>query len=277
MAKLSQLLKETSERFQAAGIETPAADAELLIGHHLGVSRGELQAMSLLDSDVEVTPALSEMLLKREARVPLQHITGKAPFRNLLLEVGPGVFVPRPETESVVDIALKAISNKPKAKVLDIGTGSAAIAISIATESGASVTAVEKSETATAFARRNIDNFAPQVELLAGDFRELDLGFGVYDLVVSNPPYIPLSAIPKDVEVREHDPDLALYGGEDGLDLIRDIIENATYLLAPGGHLVLEHADGQSDAVCELLLGNWQKVTAHQDATGRYRAVSAVR
>lgn len=277
MANLKDFLFTTTERFRAAGIESANADAELLVGHHLGLSRGELQAKALVGFEFEPPHLLLEQIDKRVTRIPLQHLIGKAPFRNLVLEVGKGVFVPRPETESVVDIALAAIAGLENPQVLDIGTGSGAIAISIATESGASVKAVEKSSEAAAYASRNIANFAPAIQLVVGDFRELNLGFESFELVVSNPPYIPLSAIPKDVEVREHDPELALYGGEDGLDLIREIIESAWYLLVPGGTLVLEHADGQSDAVCELLLGNWHKVSAHQDATGRYRAVSAVR
>jgi release factor glutamine methyltransferase len=112
---------------------------------------------------------------------------------------------------------------------------------------------------------------------LVGDFREISLEFESYDLVISNPPYIPLNAIPLDPEVRDFDPALALYGGEDGLDLIREIIEHARLLLREGGMLVLEHADGQSDMVCELLLAHWQSVRAHPDSTGRFRAVSAVR
>ena len=277
MANLKDFLFTTTERFRAAGIESANADAEILIGHHLGLSRGELQAKALMGTKFEPPQLLLDQIDKRVTRIPLQHLIGRAPFRNFVLEVGKGVFVPRPETESVVEVAIAAVSGLENPRVLDIGTGSGAIAISLASETTAQVKAVEKSREAAAFASRNIASLAPSVELLVGDFRDLDLGFESFDLVVSNPPYIPLSAIPKDIEVRDHDPELALYGGEDGLDLIREIIESARYLLVPGGTLVLEHADGQSDAVCELLLGNWHKVSAHQDATGRYRAVSAVR
>lgn len=277
MAKLSDLLGETTQLFKSAGIVSAATDAELIVAHHLGLSRGELQAWALSEKSIEPTKELLKDIELRASRVPLQHLTGLAPFRNLELSVGPGVFIPRPETEAVVDIAISKISQLDSPRVLDIGTGSGAIAISIATETQSAVTAVEASAQAHAFAKRNIEKFAPQITLLLGDFRDLELGFGAYDLVISNPPYIPLTAIPLDPEVRDHDPDLALYGGEDGLDMIREIIETSMYLLAPGGSLVLEHADGQSDAVCELLLGSWQQVSAHQDATGRYRAVSATR
>ena len=277
MANLSELIASTSLRFSEAGIASSEVDAELLLAHHLGVSRGELQAMALTGQKIELTPELERDIQRRAERFPLQHITGTAPFRNFELSVGPGVFIPRPETESVVDIALAKLAGLEGPKVLDIGTGSGAIAIALALESNAEVIAVEASVEAAAFAKKNTEKLAPDVSLLVGDFRDLNLGFESYDLIVSNPPYIPLSAVPVDPEVRDHDPELALYGGEDGLDLIRELIETAWYLLKPGGSLVLEHADGQSDAVCELLLAKWHQVSAHQDATGRYRAVSAVR
>lgn len=277
MADLTQFIRQTANLFAGAGIESATADAELLICNQLGTGRGELQARAMAGEDFEPSSQLLNQIELRATRVPLQHLTGAAPFRDFELAVGPGVFIPRPETESVVDLALSRIAGKTASRVLEIGTGSGAIAISIARESGATVTAVELSEEAAEYAELNISRLAPQVDLVRGDFREQNLGFGVFDLVVSNPPYIPLGAVPKDPEVRDYDPELALYGGVDGLDLIREIIELARYWLVPGGSLVLEHADGQSDAVCELLLAQWHQVSAHQDATGRYRAVSAVR
>ena len=277
MTSLSQFLAETASSFQVAGIESFQADAETLIAFSLGISRGELQAKVFLDEAFEPSPLLREQIARRSSREPLQHLTGVAHFRNLSLEVGPGVFIPRPETESVVAIALDYLVGLEKPKVLDIGTGSGAIAISIATEAQLEVEAIELSKEAAEFTQRNIAANSASVNLMIGDFRDLKLEFGSYDLVVSNPPYIPLSAIPLDPEVRDFDPDLALYGGEDGLDLIREIIEHSELLLRPGGLLVLEHADGQSDMVCELLLAHWQTVRAHPDSTGRLRAVSAVR
>ena len=277
MTNLSQFLAETAAKFQTAGIESFQADAETLIGFSLGVSRGELQAKAFLGESFEVSEELQELIERRSRREPLQHLTGVAHFRNLSLAVGPGVFIPRPETESVVSIALEQLQGISNARVLDIGTGSGAIAISIATEANLQVDAIELSDDAARFTLQNIDSSRASVNLLVGDFREIALEFGSYDLVISNPPYIPLNAIPLDPEVRDFDPALALYGGEDGLDLIREIIEHARLLLREGGMLVLEHADGQSDMVCELLLANWQTVRAHPDSTGRLRAVSAVR
>ena len=277
MTNLSQFIAETAGIFQSVGIESFQADAETLIGLSLGFSRGELQAKAFLGDAFEPASELQDWIARRAKREPLQHITGVAHFRNLTLAVGPGVFIPRPETESVVTIALDYLAGISDPKVVDIGTGSGAIAIAIATEAGIEVDAIELSEAAARFTEQNIFSHGASVNLFVGDFREIDLEFGHYDLVVSNPPYIPLSAVPIDPEVRDFDPELALYGGEDGLDLIREIIDQAQLLLRPGGMLLLEHADGQSDLVCQLLLANWQTVRAHPDSTGRLRAASAVR
>lgn len=277
MTSLKELVQQTTARFSAVGIESPEANAEILAAHFLGISRGELAAQIFLNQPVTNVAEFEQLVLRRLSREPLQHITGVAHFRHLDLKVGPGVFIPRPETESVVQIALDYLAPLTKPRVLDIGTGSGAIAISIATESDAQVTAIEKSESAANFARENISTNSAEVELKVGDFRELALGFEIFELVISNPPYIPDSAIPLDPEVRDFDPELALYGGTDGLDLVREIIELAELLLVSGGKLVLEHADGQSDAVCELLLANWKEVRAHSDSTGRLRSVSATK
>ena len=277
MTNLSSFIEQTAAAFQAAGIESSQVDAELLIAFDIGVSRGQLQAMAFQGEAFEPSKKLIEFIERRTNREPLQHLTGKAYFRNLTLEVGKGVFIPRPETEAVVEIALDFLRDKPAAKVLDVGTGSGAIAISIATELNLEVDAIEKSTLAAAYAQKNIEANLAKVNLLVGDFREQPLELGSYDLVISNPPYIPNSAIPIDPEVRDHDPDMALYGGEDGLDLIREIVDLGWLLLKPSGMLALEHADGQSDSVRELLLENWLKPRVHPDPTGRLRAVSAIR
>jgi release factor glutamine methyltransferase len=228
-------------------------------------------------------PQREELLLaleKRMQRIPLQHITGSAGFRDFELRVGPGVFIPRPETEMVAQLGIDYLRQIPSpALALDIGSGSGAIAISLAREViGTRVIAVEASQDAAAYTAQNIQGLAPNVELRVGDFQDnvLDLS-GSLDLLISNPPYIPIDAIPIDQEVREHDPDMALYGGQDGLDVIREIIQFGPLLLKRGGMLVLEHADGQSDAVCELLLAEgFSKVQAHSDLTERLRSVSAI-
>lgn len=277
MTKLQGFLDQTATRFAAAGIVSAQVDAELILSFHLGISRGELMSKAFIGEDLSPSSELEDMIARRQRREPLQHITGQAFFRGLELLVGPGVFIPRPETEAVVQIGLDFLAGKDSQRVLDIGTGSGAIAISLATESDAVVQAIELSEAAGEFAARNIVLNRAQVELFVSDFRELKLEFESYDLVISNPPYIPIDAIPIDPEVRDFDPAVALYSGADGLDLIREIIEAALLWLRPGGMLLLEHADGQSDQICELLLGDWQAVRVHPDPTGRLRSVSAIR
>jgi release factor glutamine methyltransferase len=229
----------------------------------------------------EQVVAFDAALARREKREPLQHITGTTAFRSLELKVGPGVFVPRPETEQVVQFAIDYLRQLPTpGKAIDLGTGSGAIAISMAFEvPQTKVYAVELSEDAHKYAAHNIAKNKVSVELRLGAMQEVvgDL-VGQLDVVISNPPYIPNSAIPIDPEVRDYDPELALYGGEDGLDVIRDISGIGAALLRPGGLLVLEHADGQSDAIRELLLNDgWFSVSAFQDATMRYRTITAIR
>jgi release factor glutamine methyltransferase len=209
-----------------AGVPTPDADAELLLAHVLGLSRGQVQAKAVTGASVSEADAAAyrAVLERRAAREPLQHITGLAPFRSLELAVGPGVFVPRPETEFAAQLAIDALLAVPSPQPLavDLGTGSGAIALALATEvPHAQVVAVERSPEAHAWAERNIRaTGADNIRLVLGDLAdalpELD---GTVDVVVSNPPYIPDEAIPRDVEVQLHDPAAALYGGPDGLDV----------------------------------------------------------
>jgi release factor glutamine methyltransferase len=193
--------------------------------------------------------------------------------------VGPGVFIPRFETEQVAQIGidfLKSLSST--AKAADLGTGSGAIAISLALETSAEVVAIEVSSDAAKYARENIQRLTPHVQLIVGSFEQSLLNLTELDLIISNPPYIPRAAVPIEPEVYKFDPEVALYSGEDGLDSIREIVAISTFALRPEGMLVLEHADGQSDQVCELLLEQgFTSVTAHPDPTGRLRAVSGIR
>ena len=281
--KLSEALALASEKLSTAGVPSPQADATWLLCHILDTDRSDLLTRITFDQDLssEQLEAFLVALARREKREPLQHITGKAAFRSLELSVGPGVFIPRPETEQVVQYAIDYLRQLPRSGVaIDLGTGSGAIAIAMAIEvPQTKVYAVELSQSAFDYATKNIEaNFAA-VELRLGAMQEVvsDLVGGV-DVVISNPPYIPDSAIPIDPEVRNFDPELALYGGEDGLDVIRDISGIAAALLRAGGLLVLEHADGQSDAIRELLLNDgWLSVSAFQDATMRYRTITAIR
>jgi release factor glutamine methyltransferase len=277
LASLS--LKQAEASLLAAGVVSAAAEAELLMCHLMEISRGELVTQLVLDRELQSPGGYFDLVEVRCTRVPLQHITGKAPFRSIELKVGKGVFIPRPETEQVVQVAINFLALLPgQPKALDIGTGSGAIAISIAKETHAKVTAIELSSAAAEFARANIEALNVDVELLEGDFMEHIGNLPQFDLIISNPPYIPASMVPVDLEVRDHDPALALYGGEDGLDVVRDLAASTKLILREGGLLVLEHADGQSDSICELLLeNNWRSVQVHPDPTGRLRAVSATR
>lgn len=276
---IEKALTEATQALSQAGIVSAKAEAEILLSHCLGISRGELITKLVLAESIEIPSEFQRLMEMRKTRIPLQHLIGTAPFRNLELAVGPGVFIPRPETEQVTQIAIDFLSLLPgEPRALDIGTGSGAIAISLAKETNAQVTAIELSELAADFASKNIEANAASVELLTGDFMELAGGLGEFDLVISNPPYIPESMTPIDIEVRDHDPELALYGGIDGLDVVRDLVSVCKLLVRPGGLLVLEHADGQSDEICELLLlNNWRRIQVHPDPTGRLRAVSATR
>jgi len=274
----------------AAGIRNADVDAELLLGHVLGLSRGQVQAKAVTDAavDPEQRLAVIEAIERRAAREPIQHITGRAPFRSLELAVGPGVFVPRPETESVAQLAIDALLAvpSPAPRAIDLGTGSGAIAIALATEvPHAEVVAVENSPRAFTWARQNARQLAgANLQLVFADLAQLPVELdgapldGSFDVVVSNPPYIPLGAIPRDPEVRLHDPEAALYGGDDGLDVIRAISLRAAALLRPGGTLVLEHGELQGSAIRELLSADgWRAASTHRDLLGRDRTTTALR
>ncbi len=272
-------------RLAAAGVPDPEVDAELLIGHVLGLSRGGVQARLVIGGELSAADAsaLASLAGRRERREPLQHLTGRAAFRSLELAVGPGVFVPRPETEGVAQIgidALRAVAD-PEPIGIDLGSGSGAIALALATEvPHARVWAVENSPEAFPWTRRNVEEVgAPNLELVFGDLAtalpELD---GRVSVVVSNPPYIPLGAIPRDPEVRLYDPERALYGGVDGLDIVRVLSQRALALLMPGGLLVIEHGEAQSAEIAALLAADgWRAISHHRDLTGRDRATTALR
>ncbi|MFC9352273.1 peptide chain release factor N(5)-glutamine methyltransferase [Arthrobacter sp. NPDC057013] len=279
---LADAVREATERLTEAGVPSPRVDAELLADHLLGVGLGRLRAMML--GDAPAPEGYAELVAERATRIPLQHITGVAHFRYLQLAVGPGVFIPRPETESVVQLVIDRLRALERAglvrpKVVDLGTGSGAIAGSIAHEvPEAEVFAVEFSEFAHAWAAKNLRPLG--VTLLLGDLRnalpELN---GTFDVVVSNPPYIPAEAIPNEPEVALHDPPEALYGGgADGMELPTAAAASAARLLVPGGYFVMEHAEVQAGWISTMLkrTGLWNDVTTHFDLNGKERATSAV-
>ncbi|MDM4763445.1 peptide chain release factor N(5)-glutamine methyltransferase [Galbitalea sp. SE-J8] len=268
-----------------AGVPNADVDAELLVAHVLGASRGDVQAREIVGSSIPRAQAITieELVARRAAREPLQHITGVAYFRSLELAVGPGVFVPRPETESVAQVAIDALraaaTDAPVA--VDLGTGTGALALALATEvPAASVSAVEISPEAFIWARENVRRAgAPNLRLVFADLAvalpELD---GTVDVVVSNPPYIPLGAVPRDPEVRLHDPELALYGGPDGLDVVRAVSATAKRLLRSGGAVVIEHGELQGAAIRALLAADgWLDAATQPDLTGRDRTTTARR
>jgi release factor glutamine methyltransferase len=283
--EIAAALDRATGILESAGIRNARVDAELLLGHVLGLSRGGVQAKAVTGSALSSadTVTVAGLVERRAAREPLQHITGVAAFRQLELAVGPGVFVPRPETETVAQFAIDALAStaSPSPVGVDLGTGSGAIALAMATEvPHARVFGVEVSPLAYVWTRQNFRtvgaaNATPVFTDLADALPELD---GAVDVVISNPPYIPLGAIPRDPEVRLFDPEIALYGGEDGLDIVRKVSATALRLLRQGGTLVLEHGEVQSAEIAALLRADrWTAIAHHRDLLGRDRATTALR
>ncbi|ADI06910.1 MULTISPECIES: peptide chain release factor N(5)-glutamine methyltransferase [Streptomyces] len=267
---------QATQRLADAGVPSPRFDAEELAAFVHGVKRGELHGVADADFDARYWEAVA----RREAREPLQHITGRAFFRYLELQVGPGVFVPRPETESVVGWAIDAVRAMDVVEplIVDLCSGSGAIALALAQEVPRSrVHAVELDEGALRWARKNVEG--SRVVLHHGDaltaLPELD---GQVDLVISNPPYIPLTeweyVAP---EARDHDPQLALFSGEDGLDVIRGLERTAHRLLRHGGVVVIEHADTQGGQVPWIFTEErgWADAADHPDLNKRPRFATA--
>jgi release factor glutamine methyltransferase len=259
-----------------AGVPSPEHDAAELLAHVLGTERSRLP---LLD---EVPPEAQErydaLIERRTRREPLQHLTGEAWFRHVRLEVGPGVFTPRPETELLAGWAVERAAAVEQAVVVDLCTGSGAIAKAVADEvPHARIHAVELDEPAYRWAERNLAGTG--VDLRQGDFATAfdDLA-GTVDVVVCNPPYVPLEAWESVApEARDHDPHLALFSGADGLDAIRVLAVRAAVLLKQGGVLGVEHADVQGDSVPAVLsrTGRWADVRDHHDLAGRPRFTTA--
>jgi release factor glutamine methyltransferase len=268
---------EATRVLARAGIGSARVDAELLAEHAFGVPRGRL---ALVDPDPYQLELLRDLVERRSRRVPVQHLTGRAPFRYLDLAVGPGVFIPRPETELLVDWGLSTLSGVDAPVVVDLASGSGAIALAVATECPqATVYAVERSPRALDWLRRNAAGV--DLSIVEGDvtapetLSELD---GRVDLVLCNPPYVP-DAAPVEEEVRGHDPAEAVFGGPDGLDVIRPVIARAATLLRPGGWVGIEHDDGHGRTVPDLLLAAraFDSVRDHADLAGRPRFATARR
>jgi release factor glutamine methyltransferase len=276
MNQLRQVIDAAEAALAEAGVGSPRTDAELLAAHVAGTDRGRL-------AFTETGPGFQErydgLVAQRAKRIPLQHLTGAAAFGPVIVHVGPGVFIPRPETESLLEWAVaQDLSAQPI--IVDLCTGSGALALALSKAwPDARVIAIDDSEEALAYARRNTAG-AP-VELIQADvtasglLAELD---GQVDLVVANPPYVPDGAV-LEPEVAEHDPPHALFGGPDGMAVIDRIVELAARLLPDGGRCAVEHDDTTSARTVEAFTrtGRFVEVTARDDLTGRPRFVTATR
>jgi release factor glutamine methyltransferase len=292
---VSVAIAEATAALAGAGVASARTDAELLAAHVLATTRGRL----LLAPDLteEQHREYASLIAARGSRIPLQHLTGRAAFRHLDLAVGPGVFVPRPETELLVEWGLAWLRGRADAAapisndapisddvpiVVDLCAGSGAIALAVATEHpGATVYAVERDPAALTWLRRNASGHA--VTVVEGDVTDpavlADLD-GRVDLVLCNPPYVPLAALPDlPAEVVDHDPAVAVFSGADGLDLIRPLIGRVAGLLRPGGAFGVEHDDTHAEAVPTLLTvdGRFQRVRLHHDLSHRPRFTTARR
>ncbi len=279
--ELRDAVRRATMTLAEAGVASAPVDALHLAAHLMGQDVREVRRVMVLGG-VDAPAGYDDLVAERATRIPLQHLTGRAYFRGLELRVGPGVFVPRPETELLVDLALRALAGRDRPVVVDLATGSGAIALALKQEyPAAQVYAVELGELAHGWAVANRDRLGLDVPIEQGDAREaypeLD---GLVDLVTCNPPYIPDDQVPVDPEVRDHDPALALYGGSaDGLALPLQFAARAAQLLGPGGVLVMEHAETQGAALPRALSRTdaWGRIVDHPDLLGRPRAVVAVR
>ena len=304
MATVFELVRSASAMLRASGVDTPEHDAKLLAAEVFGVDLQTVDKAMLMGSETSelakqgakqsgedaALKRFHTMVDRRSKREPLQHITGHAPFRYLDLKVGPGVFIPRPETELVVQEGIEWTTRHGmyRAKVVDLCAGSGAIGLAFATEvPGSEVWAVEKSEQTAQWTRVNLNETAKKYPSIASNYHleiadatqmptlnQLD---GTIDIVLTNPPYVPLSDIPVQPEVRDYDPDLALYGGSaDGTLIPERIISRASKLLKPGGLMVMEHNVTQGERLAAFARTcDFVDVVVHNDYTGRPRYLTA--
>lgn len=277
MASARDLLSTAAALLGAAGVDSARVDAELLLAHSLGVERSRLPLVDGVPAAAE--SAFATALARRVLREPLQHIVGCAPFRHLELAVGPGVFVPRPETELLVDAVLPTLRAVAEPTVVDLCAGSGALALAVVDEvPGARGYAVETAPAALEWLRRN--TAGTTVQVVVADVRDPDLLVGLratVDAVVCNPPYVPATQrVEPEVRV---DPDDAVFAGPDGLALMPAVAARAAQLLRPGGVVAIEHDDAHGESMPRLLrqLGCWREVNAHRDLAGLPRYVTAVR
>ncbi len=253
--------------------DTPRLDAELLMAHALGITRDDLLLKHLDDPE----PAtFAPLLARRLAHEPVAYITGTRAFWTIELEVGPGVLIPRPDSETLIEAAIDHFGGRAPATILDLGTGPGTLLLAALDHwPSARGIGVDASEEALAYARRNAERLglAGRADLRAGNWAEGLLGR--FDLILANPPYIG-TAEPLPVEVRDHEPGVALFAGADGLDAYRRIVPDLPHLLAPGGIALLEIGSTQADAVTALVRRTGLAPTAHRDLAGLPRAIAAL-
>jgi release factor glutamine methyltransferase len=277
-----EILKDAKEQLALSEIE--GVDAEILLAHVLGISRMDLHNPVVLERTIEAIEDKSialetfhDLLARRILHEPLQYITGTAYFRNLELKVGPGVLVPRPESELLVGAVLTHIANLPApVSVIDLGSGSGALALAIATEAANSrVIAVEKSDQALVWLKKNVEAIVEDLRIVHSDVKDALPGIKC-DVVIANPPYIQdESDLPRDVV--EHEPAIALFGGVDGMDVPREFIFASARLLKSGGLLAIEHNESQGNLIAQELSKEFEEILLHNDLAGRPRWTSAIR
>ena len=276
MTRLRRAIADATGTLAAAGVDTPRIDAEQLAAYIAGIDRGRL---AFHEPDEPFFVRYRDLIDARARRIPLQHLTASAAFGPVTVAVGPGVFIPRPETESLLEWALaQPLPAQPL--IVDLCTGSGALAVALAHDRpGARIIAIDDSADALAYARRNSATTA--IELIAADVTApglLSEHDGTVDLIVANPPYIPDGA-QLDPEVAQHDPDHALFGGPDGMRVIGPIVDLAARLLRPGASIGIEHDDTTADATTALFdgAGVFTDVVSRRDLAGRPRFVTATR
>jgi release factor glutamine methyltransferase len=270
VSTIRDILVDSQRRLSNVGIESASTESADLLAHVLGVPRNRLFMQDGIDEEDRV--AFEKLLAKRLNRIPLQHITGTAPFRRIELKVGPGVFIPRPESELVAEAAIRFLRECENPIAVDLCSGSGAIALSLALEvPGARVVGVELSADSFVWLQQNVNRFDCEIPVEIHQVDATDFTASVFfelagkcDVVTCNPPYIPIGMTPRDPEVRIHEPAVALYGGSDGLDVIRGIVNTAAMLLKSGGLLVVEHADVQGADAGDASVVNLLK-QAHLD------------
>lgn len=267
-------LRNWAENELSAVTADPGLDALILLSEATGLSRTHVLFRDSLQ--IEEEELFRSWIVRRKNHEPIQYITTRAYFRNLTLEVGPGVLIPRPESEELVTAIKRAVAHLPHPKVLDLGAGSGALSIAIATElPDAYVTALEKDAAAARWLQRNIDTSEVDVAVHVSDVQNFNSST-LFDAVVANPPYIPTGqSIP--AEVMNFEPHVALFGGSDGLVMLREFISAAARVLKFGGYLAIEHHEEQGEQIREILGESFTKIELHYDLNKRPRFSSGVR